>query len=498
MANSKTLCGITVPSDPECRHELLTPINQILGYTELLCEDAESSGQELLLSDLNKIMQAARQMAAQINALFVCSLKDDELSAPTAIPEKNQSLPAVLNKNLEGSPNNTITGCILVVDDNEANRDILCRRLERQGHQVVMSENGCRALEQIHEASFDLILLDVMMPGLDGYEVLRSIKSQKKLRHIPVVMISANTDMESIIKCIEMGAEDYLSKPFNPTLLKARIGAVLEKKRLREQEQHMIEQTMRFEAALERHGALTRAVAGVAHEINTPLGIANTGISIIENRFSLPKTQAQFKGDKENEELLQDILDSMCLIKKNVIRAHELVENFKKIAVNQVAENMETVSLPEVLKDAIDLYKLNALQAKLSFDLDDTGIRGSRKWHGYPGYLIQVLMNFFQNIERYAYPDGSGGKVDITLTDHEGEDRFILRVSDYGAGIDPENIGKIFDPFYTTGRCKGGTGLGLSIVNNIVTMALKGTIGVTSAPGQGTSFVIQFAKVLAD
>jgi adenylate cyclase len=124
-----------------------------------------------------------------------------------------------------------------VVDDNEVNRDLLARRLKRQGYVVGMAADGFQALEMIRAKPFDLVLLDIMMPQINGYQVLENLKMDESLRHIPVIMISAVDDIDSIVRCIEMGAEDYLSKPFNPVLLKARIGACLEKKRLRDQEQ---------------------------------------------------------------------------------------------------------------------------------------------------------------------------------------------------------------------------------------------------------------------
>jgi adenylate cyclase len=133
-------------------------------------------------------------------------------------------------------------GLVLVVDDNEMNRDLLSRRLQRQGYQIVMAEDGGQALETIRSQPFDLVLLDVMMPHLNGYQVLERLKADPDLRHIPVIMISALDDMDSVVRCIELGAEDYLFKPFNQTLLKARIGACLEKKRLRDQEQAFLKQ----------------------------------------------------------------------------------------------------------------------------------------------------------------------------------------------------------------------------------------------------------------
>lgn len=125
---------------------------------------------------------------------------------------------------------------ILVVDDNEMNRDMLSRRLERQGYRSMLAEDGLRAMELVRAHAFDLILLDIMMPRLNGYQFLEQAKTDPALRHIPIIIISAVDDLDSVVKCIEMGAEDYLFKPFNPILLKARIGASLEKKRLLDQE----------------------------------------------------------------------------------------------------------------------------------------------------------------------------------------------------------------------------------------------------------------------
>jgi phosphoserine phosphatase RsbU/P len=125
---------------------------------------------------------------------------------------------------------------LLIVDDNEDNRYTLSRRLARDGYtDVVAASNGGEALQLLRSRPFDLLLLDIMMPGMNGYEVLEQLKASRDLRHLPVIMISALDEMDSVIRCIELGAEDYLAKPFNPTLLRARVGAILEKKRLRDE-----------------------------------------------------------------------------------------------------------------------------------------------------------------------------------------------------------------------------------------------------------------------
>ena len=136
---------------------------------------------------------------------------------------------------LDGSP-----GRILIADDNRVNRLLLSRGLEQQGHRVVFAENGREALDLLRGDGFDLLLLDVLMPELDGYEVLAELKADPRLRDLPVVMTSALDELESVVKCVEMGAEDYLTKPINPVLLNARISASLEKKRLRDQQRELI------------------------------------------------------------------------------------------------------------------------------------------------------------------------------------------------------------------------------------------------------------------
>jgi len=124
---------------------------------------------------------------------------------------------------------------LLIVDDNEDNRYTLTRRLKREGYTNLTTANdGRQALELLQSQAFDLMLLDIMMPEVNGYQVLEQLKAGGKLRDLPVIMISALDEIESVIRCVELGAEDYLAKPFNPTLLRARVGASLEKKRLRD------------------------------------------------------------------------------------------------------------------------------------------------------------------------------------------------------------------------------------------------------------------------
>jgi CheY-like chemotaxis protein len=139
---------------------------------------------------------------------------------------------------------------LLVVDDNEDNRYTLLQRLRRLRYtNVTTAVDGRQALEQLQARDFDLVLLDVMMPELNGYEVLERMRADERLRHVPVIMISAMDQVESVVRCIELGAEDYLPKPFDPVLLRARIGACLEKKRLRDQEIRYLQAVARVTSA---------------------------------------------------------------------------------------------------------------------------------------------------------------------------------------------------------------------------------------------------------
>src|SRR5262249_45321654 len=179
-------------------------------------------------------------------------------------------------------------GVILVVDDNPENRELLSRRLSREGHDVIVAADGAEGLAALRARAVDLVLLDVLMPLRSGADVLQEMKADTELRHIPVVMISALDEMETVIRCIELGAEDYLAKPFDSVLLRARVGACLEKKRLRdEQARHMrelaewnqlLEQRVRDQVAqMERLSRLKRFFASqvadliVAGEAEDPL-----------------------------------------------------------------------------------------------------------------------------------------------------------------------------------------------------------------------------------
>ncbi len=177
------------------------------------------------------------------------------------------------------------SGTILVVDDNRMNRTKLSISLKQQGHEVALAEDGEQALEMLDKASFDVVLLDIIMPGIDGYEVLERMKNNPSLRHIPVIVISALDEVDSAVRCIEIGAEDYLPKPFNPVLLKARLNASLQKKKLRDLESAYLKQELMLRQN-EKLVTLGKLSAGMAHELNNPSAAAVRGTAMTKEAFT--------------------------------------------------------------------------------------------------------------------------------------------------------------------------------------------------------------------
>jgi adenylate cyclase len=219
-------------------HELRTPLNQIIGYAEMLQEEASDRGQTVFIADFEKIHRAARNLMEIVLSRLISGKSESSPGAEAA----TTFLRATPSGGHAYEPDTSEIvfpvepGRLLVVDDNELNRDMLARRLERLGHQVTCAENGRDALEKIGAAPFDLVLLDIMMPVMNGYEVLAQLKADPVLRALPVIVLSASDESQNVIRCIQMGAEDHLRKPFDPVLLQARINACLDKKRFRDRE----------------------------------------------------------------------------------------------------------------------------------------------------------------------------------------------------------------------------------------------------------------------
>jgi adenylate cyclase len=265
------------------RHDLRTPINAIKGYGEMLREDAADGRVDTLVADLDKLLGEATRLLDRIDGLVTFSGADTPSVADT--PPSDGTSPAATEI---GPPARMVESLlkavrpiaakeadlaavqpsrILVVDDNASNRDLLSRRLQRQGHTVIQAEDGTIALALVEKEAFDLVLLDLMMPGISGYDVLALLKSDPRFREIPVIMISALSELDSIVRCIEAGADDYLAKPFDPTLLRARIGSSLEKKHMRDREREMVE-ALRIEKERSEQLLLNILPKGIVTRLN--------------------------------------------------------------------------------------------------------------------------------------------------------------------------------------------------------------------------------------
>lgn len=280
------------------RHQLLTPLNHIVGYSEMLLEEGSAEGFDDARQNVARIRQTARDMVRMVHASLgphtgkrtekmIAELRYQLLAPLHTIL---QAVGAVTGENREDinvadvlnigraaaellsfaqggavllsraapdlaapdAPRRRATGRVLVVDDNSANRRLLIRQLKRQGHEVTEASSGSQALQLLVQSPQDIILLDMLMPKLDGFQVLERIKSDPARSEIPVIVISALNEVPGVVRCLEMGAEDYLFKPLDPVLLAARVHSSLERKRLRDLEKRRAEDLARAYQQLHR------------------------------------------------------------------------------------------------------------------------------------------------------------------------------------------------------------------------------------------------------
>jgi len=238
------------------RHDLRTPINQIIGYSELLGEEATSEGHQHYVADLEKIGIAARNLLATIDSLPL-----DGLAASAAPARAKSEAPEIKSGEYvapAGKADAAAAGGatrILVVDDLELNRSMLSRRLERKAFQVETAEGGQEAIEKIRTTTYDLILLDIMMPEVSGYDVLREVRKTLSPLELPIIMATAKDQGEDIVSAFKLGANDYITKPIDFPVALARIETQLSRKRA-------MEESRRLTAELERHNQFIRKTFG--------------------------------------------------------------------------------------------------------------------------------------------------------------------------------------------------------------------------------------------
>jgi adenylate cyclase len=244
------------------RHDLRTPLNAIIGYSEMVVEDLDAfPGAEALRPDLDRLLHEARRLLDGIDAI-VNLTRGEPASLSAEETEQRDSVQAVVAGLLQTLrpkevPAQPEVGRILIIDDNESNRGVLERRLVLDGHEVATADSGAAAFAVLEERGFDLILLDLLMPVMNGLEVLTRLKADERWHGIPVIMISGLQETDAVLKCIEVGAEDYLPKPCNVVLLRARINACLERNRWRERERIYLD---RLEEEKAKSDALLRNI----------------------------------------------------------------------------------------------------------------------------------------------------------------------------------------------------------------------------------------------
>jgi signal transduction histidine kinase len=442
-------------------HDLRSPLNQIIGYSEMMAEEAQGQRRDDFVIDLEKVRGAGHRMLALIEENFTSG---SEKTIAVALARDAPPAEAAPRARLSSVP----LGMILVVDDEPANRDVLSRRLQRQGHGVATASNGRDAIQMLRNAPFDVVLLDIMMPDLDGYEVLELLRADEQLRHIPVIMISALHDVQSVVRCIEAGAEDYLAKPFDPTLLQARIGACLEKKRGRDRETLLFEQLGKNYKRLQELEKLRDDMRNmIVHDLRTPLTSVIIGVEMLSKHGTLSDTQQQMmriavSGGNTLLGMINDLLDVEKMESGPTQLQYEELSAATLItaAVEQVASLAEDGGTTLVTEIAAGLPPFAGDASKLS----------------------RTLVNLIANAIRFT-PKGT---VTIAASESDAMMRFAIR--DTGHGIPAEAFERIFEKFgQLDSHSKVGTGLGLAFCK-LAVEAHGGSIEVESTPGAGSTF----------
>jgi signal transduction histidine kinase len=547
------------------RHELRTPFNQILGYTAMLL-DAEAGGFSAATSVLAGIQGGGRALLQQIQTglsdagggVSVEQIKTLEskvrpeaqplldsavtlggrlrdLEATDALADAVRITDALRNllTEVQWAPSESetepmrvarsaepplpevnrpiaegLTGRLLVVEDDAANRDLLRRRLEREGHRVEEAENGMQALEQLDAGVFDLMLLDVIMPEMDGYEVLARLKRNPSLRDLPVIMISALDETQSVVRCIEMGAEDYLAKPFDPVLLRARIGASLEKKRLRDRErgrtaelEQALQQLKEAQTQLvvqEKMASLGALTVGIAHEIKNPLNFVNNFADVSADLLEDLRRALGEGGPASSQEIIVDLTANLRRIREHGERADGIVRGM--LAHARGAGQRESTDLNALVAGAINLaYQgLRTQDASFHIAIENSYDPNVPMIEVVPGDLSRAFLNIANNgcyaAHQKSLQLGESFRPALRVSTRDMGSQIEIRIEDNGAGISKAAILKIFNPFFTTKPPGSGMGLGLSLSYQIVVEQHKGAIRVESREGESTALIITLPK----
>jgi signal transduction histidine kinase len=448
------------------RHALRTPLNAVVGFTEMLLEGIEEKGNVEFRSDLQKIDSSARRFLSLINDVVnfprVQAGERPEGGASETLSIVEEAVKTIRPVEDDSALKISGSGDLLIVDDNEVSRDLLTRHLQRQGHHVTVAENGRQALEILQTRSFDLVLLDIMMPEMNGYQVLQHLKNHETWWDIPVIIISALGELESVVRCIEMGAEDYLFKPLNSVLLRARIDACLEKKRLRD---HAREQQ-------ERLAELGENIAGLAHCVKNLLNGFKGGEYLVNRAIRKQDLGMIGKG--------------WSMVEKNIGRISKLVLDMLTYVKDREPEYSE-VDLNKLIEEAREVLNLQA--EKVGVEIKTKTNENLRKVTLDSKGILRCLVNLIGNGIDACLETGGVVSVESRL---DSDDYFGLAVSDTGCGMDQDTLKVLFRKFFST-KGSQGTGLGLPVVQQIV-KEHHGSITVKSEPGHGTTFTLRLPR----
>ena len=386
---------------------------------------------------------------------------------------------------------------ILIVDDNPTNLNVLVDYLEESGFEIMIAKSGEICLKRVKVTKPDMILLDVMMPGIDGFETCRQLKANEQTRDIPVIFMTALDSVEDKVRGFELGAVDYVTKPIEQKEVLARINTHLRIRDLTHKLNQKIAELTQTRQELvqsEKMASLGRLVAGFAHELNTPIGIA------IGSASALQREAQKINSLMEQEEVdVDELLSALNTVDKgfdltlsNLERAANLVTSFKRTAMDQASNEVRAFNVHEVINDTITTLQNHFKQTDIEISVD---CPNELKINSLPGALEQIMTNLLMNSLIHGFNDGKNAGV-IKITVQLDGNHLRLEYSDNGKGIAEENIEKIFEPFFTTHRAHGGSGLGMYICYNLITARLRGTISCESTLDNGAVFKMDYPVVL--
>ena len=373
----------------------------------------------------------------------------------------------------EVEPAGIVGARLAVVEDNPELLAYLTQELGRW-YRVTPYLESMEAVQAIAAEPPDLIVSDIMMPGLDGIALARKVRGEPRTAEVPVILLSAREEVESKIAGFEAGADDYVHKPFDLQELRARIELHL---RLRTQAQKLreaLEQLKKAEASLvqsEKMVALGRMIAGVAHELNNPIHFLRGNLALLRRHMSTVGSAVP---------LLADIDES-------VERLTAVTRQLLLFGRKQSGDVNAAVKLADVVPLAVKMVAPQTPKGvRIVQEIDGEVVRAN------PQDLFQVILNIVHNALQAVDPQ----RGEVRIAASRNGDRVELSVIDNGCGITKENLSRIFDPFFTTKPPGSGTGLGLSIVQELVA-AQNGTVRVESEPGRGTTVAVSLPAVSA-